>query len=135
MLLCLPVVWSSAPPMSSYSSFETVKLHLIYTAHNKIPQPVPHRIRMNNLTTNVKIIGREEGPRINRPDETFFSLWPKHIFPQKELPSLVLSPQATLKFLWSFACLHLSLPHFPSYSLSQIYPSHLGFLPILLLSG
>lgn len=43
------------------------------------------------------MIGRKEGPRMNRPGDTFLSLWPKHIFSQKRLPSLILSPQATLK--------------------------------------
>ena len=52
------------------------------------------------------MIGRKEGPRINRPDDTFLSLWPKHIFSQKSLPSLILSPQATLKISLGFACLH-----------------------------
>ena len=81
------------------------------------------------------MIGRKEGPRINRPDDTFLFLWPKHIFSQKRLPSLILSPQATLKISLGFAYLHHSLTYFQSCFLSQIFLSHLWFLPMLLLAG
>lgn len=81
------------------------------------------------------MIGRKEGPRMNRPGDIFLSLWPKHIFSQRRLPSLILSPQATLKISLGFACLHYSFIHFPSCFLSQIYPSHLWFLSMLLLAG
>lgn len=89
-----------------------------FTAHNKIPQWVPHRIRMNNLTTNRRWLGGRRD--LEWTDQvTPFSLCGQNTFSHRKgfLASFCLLRQLS-KFLWDLlAFTTLSYTSHPASSL------------------
>lgn len=59
-------------------------------------------IKMNDFTVNEKVLVKKEGPRMNRPGQTFLFLCGQSMFFCKRdilTPYVILSPEAALKFL------------------------------------
>lgn len=107
-----------APTCCEFLCPELCQITPYFTAHNKIPQWVPHRIRMNNLTTNRRWLGGRRD--LEWTDQvTPFSLCGQNTFSHRKgfLASFCLLRQLS-KFLWDLlAFTTLSYTSHPASSL------------------
>ena len=123
-------------PVSFYSSPKTVKLYPIYKGFHKIPQAYLGELGWI-IWQWVQDSWEEGGTWNKQASQNLLLLVAKvHSFAKgASWPLAWFLLLRQLKFLWSFARLHLPLSHSSLYSLHQIYWSHLELLLMHLLAG